>query len=249
MNQRRFRHGNNPGFACHPSVILLPFGRESYLAAAVERCGGEEVALDESTDRLIFDLKEAPAPTTLIYSGMGGPAAANALEMAAANGARRVVLFGACGGADPAVAVGDLLVASGAVRGEGTSRYYAPLEFPAACDPELTVRLRRQSRRVAPAGAHLGPVFTTDASYRQGREIYAAFQGLILGVDCECATAAVVGARLGLSIGALFFCTDNVTLSDDGDRRYAGLGDPRVREAFEAGLEAVLASLAGDPGE
>lgn len=118
MTKRRFLHSNNPGFPCHESVILLPFGRRSYLEAVVALQNGVEIPMDETTDRLVFDLETAPVPVILVYSGMGSPAAANALEMVAANGARQVLLFGACGGVDREVEVGDLLIPSGAIRGE-----------------------------------------------------------------------------------------------------------------------------------
>ncbi len=242
MAERRFEHANNPGFRCAESVILLPFGRRSFLPAVVERARGEEEPLDETTDRIVYQLR--PHGVTLIYSGMGSPAAANALEMAAANGARRVVVFGACGGVDPALEVGHLLAVSAAVRGEGTSRYYAPPEYPAVFDPPLTARL---AARAAESGvpAHVGVVYTTDAGYRQGPEIYEHCAGIVLGVDSECAAAAVVGARLGLSMGALLFCTDNVRLPRTADQKYTGLRDGRVRRAFEAGLDAVLGALGG----
>jgi uridine phosphorylase len=242
MSQRDFSHSNNPDFDCAPSVLLLPFGRQSYLPAIVEALGGEEIPLDETTDRIAYDLEDAPAPVTLMYPGMGGPATANALEMAAANGGRQVVLFGACGGVVPEVGVGDLVVATGGVRGEGTSRYYAPPEYPAACDAALTMLLW-QTAKGAEVGAHRGVVFTTDASYRQGPELYDTYAGLVVAVDCEVATAAVVGARLGLAVGGLLFCTDNVTLRDPEDRGYRGLGEPRIRRAFDAGLAAVIQVL------
>jgi len=237
MNQRHFEHANNPDFSCAPSVILLPFGRRSYLPAVVKRCGGEEVPLDETTDRIVYQLGDGSI--TLMYSGMGGPAAANALEMAAANGASRVVVFGACGGVDPLLEVGHLLVVSGAVRGEGASDYYAPPGFPAAFDPVLTTRLWETTRN-AEVGSHLGMCYTTDAGYRQGPEIYEDCAGLVLGVESECASAAVAGARLGLQMGALLFCTDNVSLPRAADQQYGGLRDPRVRSAFEAGVDAIV---------
>ncbi len=240
MNQRSFEHANNPDFDCASSVILLPFGRRSFLPAIVERLGGAEVELDETTDRIVFQL--ASGEITLVYSGMGGPAAANALEMAAANGADRIVVFGACGGVDPRLEVGQLLVVSGAVRGEGTSDYYAPPGFPAAFDPQLTVSLW-EAAHTARVEAHLGSTYTTDAGYRQGPEIYEDCAGLVLGVESECATAAVVGARLGLKMGALLFCTDNVSLTRTEDQQYGGLRDPRVRQAFEAGLDTVVEVL------
>jgi uridine phosphorylase len=247
LTERRFVHAGNPGFTCAEGVVLLPFGRRSFLPAAAEMYGGVEVALDETTDRIVYELTTAPSSTTLMYSGMGGPAAANALEMAAANGARRVVIFGACGGADPRVGVGDLIVASGAVRGDGTSRYYAPPEYPAACDPLLTSALWRLADRAPEVRAHLGVVYTTDAGYRQGAEIYEHHAGLIVGVESECAAAAVVAARLGLRLGAVLFCTDNPTLPREADQRYGGLADGRVRRAFEAGLRAATTVLA-EPG-
>jgi len=238
MSRRDFSHANNPGFDCAENVILLPFGRRSYLEALVAAYDGVEVGLDETTDRIVTHL----GGLTLVYSGMGSPAAANALEMIKANGGRRVVVFGACGGTDPRIAVGDLVVVSGAVRGEGTSRYYAPVEFPAAFDPLLTARLVEAAGR-AETGAHLGVVYTTDAGYRQGPEIYETYKGLVIAVESECAAAAVVGARLGLEMGALLFCSDNITLADRDDQLYGGLKNPATRRGFEAGAAAVIEVL------
>jgi len=238
MSRRDFSHANNPDFDCAENVILLPFGRRSYLEALVAAFDGEEAVLDETTDRIVYHL----GGLTLVYSGMGSPAAANALEMIKANGGRRVVVFGACGGTDPRVAVGDLVVVSGAIRGEGTSRYYAPVEFPAAFDPVLTARLFEAAGREE-TGSHLGVVYTTDAGYRQGPEIYETYKGLVIAVESECAAAAVVGARLGLEMGALLFCSDNITLADRDDQLYGGLKNPATRRGFEAGAAAVVEVL------
>ncbi len=242
MTTRRFAQANNPPFACAESVLLLPFGRRSFLPAIVKACGGEALALDETTDREIFRLTASASEITLVYSGMGSPAAANALEMVAAAGAKRVVVFGACGGVAEEVGIGELLVATGAVRGEGTSAYYAPSGFPAAFDSLLTARLWQEASASA-VPAHCGVVFTTDAGYRQGPEIYKDCAGLVIAVESECAAVAVVGARLGLETGALLFCTDNVNLAREEDRGYRGLADPRVKRAFAAGLGAVITTL------
>jgi uridine phosphorylase len=223
-------------------VLLLPFGRRSFLPAIVDAYGGEAVALDETTDREIFRLTASASEITLVYSGMGSPAAANALEMVAAAGAKRVVVFGACGGVAEEVGIGELIVATGAVRGEGTSAYYAPPGFPAAFDPLLTARLW-EAASASEVPAHRGMVFTTDAGYRQGPEIYKECVGLVIAVESECAAVAVVGARLGLQTGALLFCTDNVNLAREEDCGYRGLADPRVKRAYDAGLESVIEVL------
>ena len=70
-------------------------------------------------------------------------------------------------------------------------------------------------------------------------------RGLILGVESECAAAAVVGASLGLAMAALLFCSDNVTLANEGDRSYRGLANENVRRGFETGLAAVVEVLSG----
>ena len=242
MTRRRFAHANNPPFACAESVLLLPFGRRSFLPAIVDAYGGEAVALDETTDREIFRLTASASEITLVYSGMGSPAAANALEMVASAGAKRVVVFGACGGVAEEVGIGELVVATGAVRGEGTSAYYAPPGFPAAFDPLMAAGLWEAASASA-VPAHRGVVFTTDAGYRQGPEIYEDCAGLVIAVESECAAVAVVGARLGLQTGALLFCTDNVNLPREEDRGYRGFADPRVRRGFDTGLEAAIKVL------
>jgi uridine phosphorylase len=247
MSQRNFEHANNPVFASATSVLLLPFGRRSFLTAIVDACGGEAVPLDENTDREVYQLTGTPSDITLVFSGMGSPAAANALEMANAAGAKRVVVFGACGGVAEEIGVGELVLATGAVRGEGTSAYYAPPGFPAAFDPLMTARLWEIVTK-AKEPAHRGVVFTTDAGYRQGPEIYEDCRGLVIGVESECAAVAVVSARLGLRAAALLFCTDNVNQPREEDRGYRGLRDPRVKRGFEAGLQAAITALS-DPIE
>ncbi len=243
MPTRNFAHSNNPGFSCAERVLVLPFGRESYLPAIVERLSGRAVSMDETTDRIVYRLEAGERPVTLVYTGMGGPATANGLEMIAANGGRLVVLFGACGGVIPKVGVGDLIVAADAVRGEGTSRYYAAEDVPAVCDPDLSEALWTAARASGHESVHRGLVYTTDAGYRQGAEIYDGRHGRVLGVECECSAAAIVAGELDLALGTILFVTDNVTLSDRNDRRYRGLGDPRVRAGFEAGLGAAVAAL------
>jgi len=242
MSKRRFEHANNPVFTCAEAVLLLPFGRRSFLPAIVDAYGGEAVTLDETTDREVFRLTATTSDITLVYPGMGSPAAANALEMVAASGAKRVVVFGACGGVVEEIGVGELVVATGAVRGEGTSAYYAPPGFPAAFDPLMTARLW-ETASGSGVQAHRGVVFTTDAGYRQGPEIYEDCRGMVIGVESECAAVAVVSVSLGLRAGALLFCTDNVTLPREDDHGYRGLRDPRVKRGFEAGVETAIAVL------
>ena len=69
---------------------------------------------------------------TVCSTGIGGPSAAIALEELVECGADTFIRVGTCGGVDAAVCGGDVVVATAAVRQEGTSREYLPLEYPAA---------------------------------------------------------------------------------------------------------------------
>lgn len=74
---------------------------------------------------------------SITSTGIGGPSAAIAMEELYRCGADTFLRIGTCGGMQPEVKSGDIVIATGAVRMEGTSREYAPIEFPAV--PDLSV--------------------------------------------------------------------------------------------------------------
>ena len=83
---------------------------------------------------------------TVCSTGIGGPSAAIAVEELTECGATTFIRVGTCGGIDTAVQGGDMVIATGSVRQEGTSREYLPLEFPAVPDFEVTLALRDGAR-------------------------------------------------------------------------------------------------------
>lgn len=70
-------------------------------------------------------------------TGIGGPSASIALEELVQAGADTFIRIGTCGGMQLNVKSGDVVIASGAVRMEGTSKEYAPIEFPAVANIEV----------------------------------------------------------------------------------------------------------------
>lgn len=71
-------------------------------------------------------------------TGIGGPSAAIAMEELYRCGSDTFIRIGTCGGMQPEVKSGDIVVATGAIRMEGTSKEYAPIEFPAVPDLSVT---------------------------------------------------------------------------------------------------------------
>ena len=99
-------------------------------------------------------------------TGIGGPSAAIAMEELHNIGADTFIRVGTCGGIDLDVRSGDVVVATGAIRFEHTSREYAPIEYPAVANFEVTTALVEASRALGKR-TQVGVVQCKDAFYGQ----------------------------------------------------------------------------------
>ena len=75
-------------------------------------------------------------------TGIGGPSASIAMEELHNIGAHTFIRTGTCGGINLQVKSGDIVVATGAIRYEHTSCEYAPIEYPAVANLDVTIALR-----------------------------------------------------------------------------------------------------------
>lgn len=154
--------------------------------------------------------------TVLVCStGIGGPSTAIAVEELAACGVHTMIRVGTCGGISLKVKAGDVVIASGAVRQDGTSREYAPPEYPAVPDADVMLALRDAARSLGYSN-HTGVVQSKDSFYGQHRPDKMAVAGELnakwdawkkLGVlasEMEASTLFTVGALLGIRTGAAF---------------------------------------------
>lgn len=85
-------------------------------------------------------------------TGIGGPSAAIAMEELVRCGADTFVRIGTCGGMQPEVKSGDIVIATGSIRMEGTSKEYAPIEYPAVASLEVTNALVQAAKKMAAPG-------------------------------------------------------------------------------------------------
>ena len=137
-----------------------------------KRCA--KIAEHFENARLIADSREFVTYTgyldgekvSVTSTGIGGPSATIALEELTLCGAHTFVRVGTCGGIDLDVKGGDLVVATGAVRMEGTSREYAPIEYPAVSDFQVATALTAAGRELGYT-CHTGVVQSKDAFYGQ----------------------------------------------------------------------------------
>ena len=152
---------------------------------------------------------------TVCSTGIGGPSTAIAAEELADCGAKVMIRVGTCGGIDTRVESGDLVVASGAVRQDGTSVEYAPLSFPAVPDAEVLFALSAAAKE-SHVRSHIGVVQSKDSFYGQhspermpvARELteqWEAWKRLgVLASEMEASTLFTVGASRGIATGAIF---------------------------------------------
>lgn len=98
--------------------------------------------------------------------GMGGPSTAICVEELNQIGIKYMIRIGTCGGMQLDVNPGDLIVAQAAIRQEGTSKEYVPIEFPAVADIDLVNALRLSAYEMGYM-AHTGVVQCKDSFYGQ----------------------------------------------------------------------------------
>ncbi len=146
---------------------------------------------------------------SVVSTGIGGPSAAIALEELVALGAHTFLRVGTAGGMQPYITGGSLVIPSGAIRAEGTSREYLPIEFPAVPDFEM-VRALVEAARSKEMPYHVGVVHCKDSFYGQHRpesmpvagELTAKWKAAILGgalaSEMESAALYTVAATRGV---------------------------------------------------
>lgn len=184
-------------------------------------------------------------------TGIGGPSASIAMEELIHCGADTFIRVGTSGGMQPDVCGGDIVIATGAIRMEGTTREYAPMEYPAVADFAVTEALRNAAHREK-LSFHTGVVQCKDNFYGQhspdtmpaAYELKNKWEAWIkcgaLASEMESAALFIVGSVRRVRVGSVLLVLANQT------RREMGLDDPQcydtdraVRVAVEAVRELI----------
>lgn len=146
----------------------------------------------------------------LHFPSYGGVRIANSLEQLATCGIKYIFGLGLGGSLQEDIAIGDVILLEGAVRGDGVSRYYAPDEFPAVADLELTSKLR-YALEANHEKYHLGLSFGTDALYREEEDLITRLSELgVMSIDLESSAFLTVGRRLGLKCAWIGVASDRL---------------------------------------
>lgn len=193
--------------------VILPGdpGRVEKIASYLEN----PVKVAENREFVTYTGELDGVRVSVCSTGIGGPSAAIAMEELVKCGADTFIRVGTCGGISEKPLPGDLIIASAAVRQEGTTLHYMPVEFPAVADTEILMELIHSAGKLKKQ-YHVGIVQSKDSFYGQHEPermpaapdlLYkwnAWKQAGVLASEMETAALFVAAAVLHVRCGAVF---------------------------------------------
>lgn len=246
-------YSGEEGLQYHLQIRKGDVGRYVILPGDPGRC--EKIASYFDNPKKIAENREYVTYTgfldgqkvSVTSTGIGGPSASIAMEELVRCGADTFLRVGTCGGIDLEVKGGDLVAATGAIRMEGTSREYAPIEFPAVSDLEVANAIVSAAKNLGYT-CHAGVVQSKDSFYGQhDPELMPVSYELLnkweawkrLGCkasEMESAALFIVAAHLHVRCGAAFLVMGNQ------ERQAKGMENIIVHDT-EAAVKTVVEAL------
>lgn len=256
-------YSEDPNKQYHIQVAPGEVGRYVILPGDPKRC--EKIAQYFDDPVLVADNREYVTYTgtlngvrvSVTSTGIGGPSASIAMEELVKCGADTFVRIGTCGGMQTEVKSGDVVVATGAIRMEGTTKEYAPIEYPAVPNIDVLNSLIESGRTLTEGTCdlHAGVVECKDSFYGQhSPEVMPVSYELLnkweawlrmgcLASEMESAALFIVGQFLRVRVGSLFLVVANQ------EREKAGLENPVVHDtdlAVRIAVDAIKGLIAKD---
>jgi len=228
-------------------------GKYVILPGDPKRC--EKIARYFDDAKLVGDRREFVTYTgylegekvSVTSTGIGGASASIALEELVKIGAEKFIRVGTCGGMDIDVKGGDIVIATGAIRMEGTSKEYAPIEYPAVANLDITNALVQSAKQLG-YNFHTGVVQCKDSFYGQHNpenmpvsyellNKWEAWKRMgCLASEMESAALFIAGSFLRVKVGSVFLTVANQ------EREKQGLENPVVHDtdkAIKTAIEAI----------
>ena len=256
-------YSGEEGLQYHLQIRKGDVGRYVILPGDPKRC--KKIAAYFENPVLVADSREFVTYTgtldgvkvSVTSTGIGGPSASIAMEELIQCGADTFIRVGTCGGMALDVEGGDIVVATGAIRAEGTSKEYAPIEFPAVADLTVTNALVQAAKNLGKKW-HAGVVQCKDAFYGQHEpqrmpvsyellNKWEAWKRLgCKASEMESAALFVAASHLRVRCGSDFLVVGNQ------ERQAAGLDNPIVHDteaAIKVAVEAVRRLIRADKEE
>jgi uridine phosphorylase len=215
-------------------------GRVDRIAAQCE--DAETVA--ENREYKVVNATYEGVPLTVCSTGIGCPSAAIAVEELSRVGVETVIRVGTTGALQRGIEIGDMVVATGAAKEEGTSKRYEDAVIPAVPDYEVLTALV-DSAEARGEDVHVGPIVSDDAFYNETDAYVEEWEAAnLLAIEMEAAAVFSLARRKGLAAGAI--CTVDGNLVEgtqkgaDSDSELPEKAKDNVERAIALTLDAVV---------
>lgn len=181
----------------------------------------------------------AGKPVSVQASGMGCPSAAIAIEELVQLGARKILRIGTCGGLQPGMAMGELIVALSAAPADSTASHYVGGEPHApTADFGLVQEAVRQAERLGKP-VRVGPIVSSDIFYQPDTGLAERWSARgLLGVEMEAAVLFTLGALRKFQAGCMLLVSDIVV-----DGEFLRISDEEMRAAVGQMTELALHTI------
>lgn len=139
-----------------------------------------------------------------------------AAEIACEGGVDNIIRAGSCGALDEKIQVGDVIIVTDVLRGDGVTPYYVDANFKTKADQKIVDAMKKACDKLK-VKYHVGPIWTTDALLRETREVIEGVraQGAI-AVDMVTSSLLTIAQLKGKKAGSVTAVSDNVITGEMG---------------------------------
>ncbi|WP_440988855.1 nucleoside phosphorylase [Haloarchaeobius baliensis] len=225
-------------------IALIP-GDPGRVDRIAGHCADSEVVAENREYKLVNATYEG-VDLTICSTGIGCPSAAIAVEELSNVGVETFIRVGTTGALQHDIEIGDMIVATGAAKNEGTSKRYEAVEYPAVPEFDVMTALVHGAE-ANDEDVHVGPIASDDAYYAETDEYVQDWEDAgILSVEMEAATVFTLARRKGLAAGAICTVDGNLVKgtqkgTDTEDEELPEKAKNNVGRAIDISLEAVRA--------
>lgn len=223
-------------------AVLLPGdpARASYIA---ENFFANPCPVSQNREFRIFNGIYEGVPLTVCSTGIGCMSSAVAIEELVNVGSKYFIRVGTAGSLRAEIKPGEIVIATGAVRGDGASREYVHPSYPAFADFSLLKALRKEAERQK-VPYHLGIIRSHDAFYMESPLAFGDFkkrvqiwaEAGVLAIENESSTLFVVGSLRKAQVGSILVIAGSLATGEESSYE-------RIRESLDTAIRIAAGAL------
>jgi len=205
-------------------AVLLPgdIERADYIGTKFFR---DSEKIVENREFHIYNGSYENKPVAVCSTGIGCMSAAVAIEELTNVGCKYFIRVGTCGSLSPQINPGDIIIVTGAIRGDGASKEYVPIEYPAVADYRTVTALRNRANKES-TDYSLGIIRTHDAFYMESPFAFGDYKKRIsvwaeagtLAIENESSTLFVIGSLRKVQVGTILVAAGNLITGKKGTK-------------------------------